>query len=1153
VFQMSKSKALIESGPAIGKALSGAVDNVTGWVDEALGGAPKRLSDEPIRDQFDLVRYDPPRGRPDNLKGLTGKRNEQRMMEIAQRGVDNGGHLWYDTTPIKQSFIDELGVVAGEHDFGRFMDYVAATSPRSKVDQNIRRASLFYQREKQGLPNLDLTNKDMPTGYGHLAHETQQHLVNDLDGGKHFEMMNRPKASSFAENLKGNMKPVTVDTHNARSFFNDPKRKTGPAKTQYRYMEEFQQEIADKMGIDPAQFQSAVWTADDTGVANTKAFGELFDEAVARTAAKNDASKADTLKQFIRGDIPLYSLVAGTALSQFMPQEAEASVFTGLGNLARKKAKDQNFDVDTPVYHWTDKDIGDGEFVPSTDGKFGPGIYTSKTPEYGQSYVEGENVRAMPLYTRGNIANRGQILEAENKLISSGSMPDDYKQRMSAIQGQLKEDGFTGLEWAGETVIFDPKNVKSTFAPSVAGAALTGAAVAPEEAEASGIARLGSILAAKGDPVMEIGGASMRGAPNMPDIPGRGVVRIGRNEDAMRAAEDYAERNGLPLEQVYEYVGIDVDRAKRIAGEYGRMKHNPDDPAVKTAYEALARETLDQYDNMLVEGVEPYFIRGNDHPTNSSPYEALIELDQTNRLGVFPTDRGFGTSKEFDTTGNPLMLDSGFKIGGEPAAVNDIFRAVHDYMGHAKQGVGFRAMGEENAWQAHAPMFSPQARRALTTETRGQNSYLNYGPDGQANQTANIHDTVFSDQKTGIMPNWTAEEGRASAHDRRGKFQDDLRAGRTGLEGAVDGEGKVALTHYSRQPLDRIKPDKQLTGMSRSVRSERNRLSGPDAGPERSYYGIEADINPYTKEGGLGAHKHEAYLDGELLYDAATDPENLWVRGGPNANAGEQAIKDQNYSGYYFDHPQLGKVAVVYDELDAKRLSEGGFANPILLGGTAASSGMAAYALGGSKSDLQPVADEAYEAQAPARARQGAADQFVDRMLGETYAAAKKFTTDRADRAPIWEQRKQEILRATGVAITGAKALLGAPTKGLAGINELGTGLASGIGWDASINRAGNAASMSDDEAMSVLGRAVDMPLQGYMGATRAAGELAAGNSIDTAVREGAATAQRPAADTAYDLNGLVVDEFSRHDATRPFAPAVGAIGYGAMLVGSPI
>lgn len=91
--------------------------------------------------------------------------------------------------------------------------------------------------------------------------------------------------------------------------------------------------------------------------------------------------------------------------------------------------------------------------------------------------------------------------------------------------------------------------------------------------------------------------------------------------------------------------------------------------------------------------------------------------------------------------------------------MNDIFRVVHDYFGHAKEGVGFRADGEENAWRSHASMYSPDAAPAATTETRGQNSWLNYGPHGDKNRTAATADTVFADQKVGLLPKWAWTQG----------------------------------------------------------------------------------------------------------------------------------------------------------------------------------------------------------------------------------------------------------------------------------------------------------------------------------------------------------------------------------------------------------
>ena len=57
---------------------------------------------------------------------------------------------------------------------------------------------------------------------------------------------------------------------------------------------------------------------------------------------------------------------------------------------------------------------------------------------------------------------------------------------------------------------------------------------------------------------------------------------------------------------------------------------------------------------------------------------------------------------------------------------NEMFRAIHDYYGHAIHNNPFGAKGEEIAWDSHHKMFSPLARLAMTAETRGQNSFVNY-------------------------------------------------------------------------------------------------------------------------------------------------------------------------------------------------------------------------------------------------------------------------------------------------------------------------------------------------------------------------------------------------------------------------------------------
>lgn len=234
-------------------------------------------------------------------------------------------------------------------------------------------------------------------------------------------------------------------------------------------------------------------------------------------------------------------------------------------------------------------------------------------------------------------------------------------------------------------------------------------------------------------------------------------------------AEQYARENGITLRRQAEYVQVDPERAARIAAAYEAMPHAPQDLRVKAAYKELIAQTLAQYRALEKAGYKFWFIN-LDKPDNaeyaSSPWNAMRDIRANKVMGVFPTDDGFG-SGDFDPASNPLLEDTGIKwpsgsLFGPRKRVlaNDLFRAVHDAFGHGLEGAGFRAQGEENAWQAHVRLFTGAAVAAITSETRGQNSWLNYGPNGESNRTAKVEDTVFADQKTGLLPEFAWTEGR---------------------------------------------------------------------------------------------------------------------------------------------------------------------------------------------------------------------------------------------------------------------------------------------------------------------------------------------------------------------------------------------------------
>ena len=208
------------------------------------------------------------------------------------------------------------------------------------------------------------------------------------------------------------------------------------------------------------------------------------------------------------------------------------------------------------------------------------------------------------------------------------------------------------------------------------------------------------------------------------------------------------------------FVKVDAARATRIADAFESMAHKPSDPKVKAAYRAMIQETLDQYQAILKTGLKVEFNDGSDPYGN--PRNAILDVVENNHLYIFSTKDGFGSS-DLDVSDNPLLAETEFMFGDKPALANDIFRVVHDYFGHIKEGVGFRADGEENAWRSHSAMYSPLARQAMTTETRGQNSWVNYGPQAEANRTANGGDTVYADQKVGLLPDWVTNDAASDA------------------------------------------------------------------------------------------------------------------------------------------------------------------------------------------------------------------------------------------------------------------------------------------------------------------------------------------------------------------------------------------------------
>ena len=303
-----------------------------------------RAAEVPDVPQTPLTRYEPPRGVPESVQGVLEPENVSRVQGVVERGLKEGGLEWYNAEALRKVFVEELGEELGNQRFNLFMDINAATSPRSKVVPNIQRSSLFYQQGLEGNPmggfrqspseavplgEWEGTPMLLPQGYGTLAHKGHSKLLTQIDEGVPFDPVHKQqKISSYAQNLRGNQAPATVDTHDASGWLDLPRedhpfyvrkkdKKTGemqwvknsPSKTQYPTLEAGHRTIAENLGISPAQSQAGRWIGDasTTGVdaASVRPWLESFEDVLTKAAERESITSTEALRRFVRGELVL--------------------------------------------------------------------------------------------------------------------------------------------------------------------------------------------------------------------------------------------------------------------------------------------------------------------------------------------------------------------------------------------------------------------------------------------------------------------------------------------------------------------------------------------------------------------------------------------------------------------------------------------------------------------------------------------------------------------------------------------------------------------------------------------------------------------------------------------------------------------------------
>lgn len=233
-------------------------------------------------------------------------------------------------------------------------------------------------------------------------------------------------------------------------------------------------------------------------------------------------------------------------------------------------------------------------------------------------------------------------------------------------------------------------------------------------------------------------------------------------DPALRAvAHAYAAATGRPYTPSARYARVNPTHAREYAQAYDEMADEPSERLTARSWAQMGDETLDQLAALDEAGYKFEFPRRGEDPYAATPRLALADLRDNKHMYVLPTEDAYGSLTPADEK-NPLLKPvrgMSHMFGGAPFVQNDAFRAVHDALGHGPIGAGFRAAGEENAFRHHAALYSDLARLALTAETRGQNSWVNYGPFAQSNKGASAKDTTYAVQKSGVMPEFVYNRG----------------------------------------------------------------------------------------------------------------------------------------------------------------------------------------------------------------------------------------------------------------------------------------------------------------------------------------------------------------------------------------------------------
>lgn len=325
--------------------------------------------------------------------------------------------------------------------------------------------------------------------------------------------------------------------------------------------------------------------------------------------------------------------------------------------------------------------------------------------------------------------------------------------------------------------------------------------------------------------------------------------------ELLAVEKKYVADNGITTPQTDINKVFKAEDVDAIARMHEEAKDGSQDPRVIESYRAFMKETLDQYNALVAAGykMEPFLGEGEPYGVDSKLVRK--DLNENKHLSYLMSESAIGDSPMTTLKDYILLEDTGIVINGKKVPYNDLFRAVHDVMGHGIYNNSFSTQGEYKAYLTHSNMYSEKAQMALFLETVVYNAY--YAKNGQ-----------FAPRKLYFIPQSLIDKMRGVPHSEtkfKAETSQDLIKGSYYEPGMTTSKpGSYDFFHFTNAPETSISKgiDSRKFHSTRTSREEKGLQYGV-----ASYY-----TKPTDKERMIGGDKYVVSVPREQVYPMDTDP-----------------------------------------------------------------------------------------------------------------------------------------------------------------------------------------------------------------------------------------------------------------------------------------